>query len=38
MDNDPLFESIRKDVEFAAIRAEALRKQKAFLESRAGLR
>ncbi len=35
MDNDPLFQAIRTDPEFAAIRAEALRKQKAFLESRA---
>ena len=38
MDNDPLFDGIRKDPEFAAIRAEAVRKQRAFLESRAGLR
>ncbi len=38
MENDPLLESLRKEPEFAAIRAEAIRKQKAFLERRAALR
>ncbi len=34
MDHDPLFESIRKRSEFAAIRAEAIKKQQAFVAGR----
>ena len=34
MDNNSLFDSIRKDPEFAAIRAEAIRKQKEFVTRR----
>ncbi len=35
MDNDPLFDSIRQDPEFAAIRAEAIHKQQEFVDRRA---
>ena len=34
MDLDPLYEPVRKSTEFAAIRAEAIRKQKEFLAKR----
>ncbi len=36
MDHDPLFESVRKRPEFAAVRAEAIQaKQQAFVAGRA---
>ena len=34
MDLDPLYEPVRKSTEFAAIRTEAIRKQKEFLAKR----
>ncbi len=36
MDKDPLFDPVRKDPEFVAIRAEAIRKQKEFVARRGG--